>query len=48
MKSATQTIYATPKFDVGKVISPPHLPLKPDANSKNNDQEKFQFTYKIK
>ena len=23
--------YATSKFDVGKINSPPHLPLKPDA-----------------
>ena len=25
------TVYATSKFDVGKIISPLHLPLKPDA-----------------
>ena len=25
------TIYATSKFDVGKINSPLHLPLKPDA-----------------
>ena len=25
------TVYATSKFDVGKVSSPLHLPLKPDA-----------------
>ena len=25
------TVYATSKFDVGKVNSPLHLPLKPDA-----------------
>ena len=24
-------VYAKPKFEVGKVISPLHLPLKPDA-----------------
>ena len=25
------TVYATSKIDVGKIISPLHLPLKPDA-----------------
>ena len=25
------TVYATSKFDVGKISSPLHLPLKPDA-----------------
>ena len=25
------TVYATSKFDVGKINSPLHLPLKPDA-----------------
>ena len=40
--------YATSKFDVGKINSPPHLPLKPDAFFKNDEQVKFQFTYKIK
>ena len=28
-------IYATSKFDVGKVNSPLHLPLKPDSNYDN-------------
>ena len=28
------TVYATSTFDVGKVSSPLHLPLKPDANFK--------------
>ena len=42
-------VYATQKFDVGKVNSLLHLPLKPDAVfRKKNDQVKFQFTCKIK
>ena len=40
--------YATSKFDVGKIISPPHLPLKPDAFVKKQRARKFEFTYKIK
>ena len=41
-------IYATSKFDVGKVNSPLHLPLKPDAVFKNNEQVKSQLTCKTK
>ena len=41
-------VYATSKFDFGKVNLPLRLPLKPDAVLKNNEQVKFQFTYKIK
>ena len=39
-------VYATSKFDVGKVNSLLHLSLKPVSNK--NEQVKFQFTYKIK
>ena len=41
-------VNATSKFDVGKVNSPLHLPLKPDAIFKNNEQVKSQFTCKTK
>ena len=39
------TVYATSKFDVGKVSSSLHLPLKPDAVFKNKEQVKYRFTY---
>ena len=39
------TVYATSKFDVGKISSPLHLPLKPDA--KNKEQVNYRYTYKI-
>ena len=38
------TVYATSKFDVGKISSSLHLPLKPDAVSKNKEQVKYRFT----
>ena len=41
------TVHATSKFDVGKISLPLHLPLKPDAFSKN-EQAKYQYTYMIK
>ena len=34
------TVYATSKFDVGKVISPLHLPLKLDATFKKQKASK--------
>ena len=34
------TVYATSKFDVGKINSPLHLPLKPDAVFKNQRASK--------
>ena len=40
--------YATSKFDIGKISSPLHLPRKSDAVFKNNEQVKYQSTYKIK
>ena len=39
------TVYATSKFDVVKINSPLHLPLKPDAVLKNKEQVKYQVTY---
>ena len=36
-------LYATSKFDVGKINSPLHLPLKPDAVFQKNEQVKSQF-----
>ena len=33
-------VYATSKFDVGKISSPLHLPLKPDANFKKQRESK--------
>ena len=39
------TVYATSKFDVGKINSSLHLPLKPDAVFKNKEQVKYRFTY---
>ena len=40
------TVYATSKFDVGKIISSLNLPLKPDAVlKKNKEPVKYQFTY---
>ena len=43
------SVYATSKFDVGKVSSSLHLPLKPDAVfKKQREQVKYQFTYTIK
>ena len=42
------TVYAT-KFDVGKISSSLHLPLKPDAVfKKNKELVKYQFTYTTK
>ena len=38
-------VYATSKFDVGKMNSPLHLPLKPDALFKK--QNTNQFTRQI-
>ena len=40
--------YATSKFDVGKVTSPLHLPLRLEAVFKNNEQVKFHFIYRMK
>ena len=42
------TVYATSKFDIGKINSPLHLPLKPDAIFKNRERAKYQVTYMIK
>ena len=42
------TVYATSKFDVGKISSSLHLPLKPDAVFKNKELVKYQFTYTTK
>ena len=42
------SVYATSKFDVGKISSSLHLPLKPDAVFKNKEQVKYQFIYTIK
>ena len=39
------TVYATSKFDVGKISSSLHLSLKPDAVFKNKEQVKYRFTY---
>ena len=39
------TVYATSKYDVGKISSPLHSPLKPDAIFKNKEQAKYQYTY---
>ena len=36
-------VYAKPKFEVGKVISPLHLPLKPDAVFKKQRASKVPF-----
>ena len=36
-------VYATTKFDVGKVNSPLHLPLKPDAVLKKQLANKIPF-----
>ena len=41
-------VFATSKFDVGKINSPLHLPLKPDAFFKNKEQVKYQFIYMTK
>ena len=41
-------VYATSKFDVGKVNSPLHSPLKPDAVFKKQRASKVPFTYKTK
>ena len=38
------TVYATSKFDVGKISSSLHLPLKPDAVFKKQ-RVKYRFTY---
>ena len=37
------TVYATSKFDVGKISSSLHLPLKPAQFSKNKEQVKYRF-----
>ena len=37
------TVYATSKFDVGKISSPLHLPLKPGAIFKKQEQAKYQY-----
>ena len=43
------TVYATSKFDVGKISSPLHLPLKTDAVfKKSKEQVKYQYIYKLK
>ena len=44
------TVYTTSKFDVGKISSSLHLPLKPDAVFKKQREEpvKYQFTYTTK
>ena len=42
------TVYATSKFDVGKISSSLDLPLKPDAVFKNKELVKYQFTYTTK
>ena len=42
------SVYATSKFDIGKISSSLHLPLKPDAVFKNKEQVKYQFIYTIK
>ena len=42
------TVYATSKFDVGKISSSLHLPLKPDAVFKNKEQVKYQLIYTIR
>ena len=42
------TVYATSKIDVGKISSSLHLPLKPDAVSKNKELVKYQFIYMTK
>ena len=42
------SVYATSKFDVGKISSSLHLPLKPDAVFKKKEQVKHQFIYTIK
>ena len=39
------TVYATSKFDVGKISSSLHLPLKPDAVFKKKEQVKYLFIY---
>ena len=41
-------VYATSKFDNGKVNSPLHLPLKIDVVFKKQRARKFQFIYEIK
>ena len=42
------TVYATSKFEVGKISSSLHLPLKPDAVFKNKELVKYQFIYTTK
>ena len=43
------SVYATSKFDVGKISSSLHLPLKPGRSfQKNREQVNYQFTYMIK
>ena len=42
------TVYAASKFDVGKINSPLHLPLKSDAIFKKKEQAKYQSTYMTK
>ena len=39
------TVYATSNFDVGKISSSLHLPLKPAAVFKNKEPVKYQITY---
>ena len=40
--------YATSKLDVGKINSPLHLPLKPDAVFKKQRAIKYHFIYMTK
>ena len=42
------TVYATSKFDVVKINSPLHLPLKPDAVFKKQRASKVPITYMTK
>ena len=39
------TVYATSKFDIGKINSPLHLPLKPDAFFKKQRANKISIHY---
>ena len=39
------TVYAISKFDIRKISSSLHLPLKPDAVSKNKEQVKYRLIY---
>ena len=42
------TVYATSKFDIGKINSPLHLPLKPDTVFKKQRASKVPIHYNDK